>query len=294
MEIDETVMTMNPLPPHITVDDSSVAASKAHTEPSAPVDLPTPGTGLNNLDLYKDASGDLSICADRSLTVSAQGSIPTVTGGSLHHIVEDTAAWTESDHSGHSTHIIHGGISHSFNGFGPGAYSKYGTASQFHDHTTGSICNTFEQAQQSFKFYYASDSSLASNPAHSLDPNVTAGTTLGVNSITIVTDNAISSNGLTILDVFSNEEAQVTTVPSSSETQAPCNIILLVPVKKSAKMCPGSSNTPRGLCSIDWYTNNPRGTVAEFKVFYNNLQPAELKRYEDLAKENQPEKAGKS
>ncbi|KAF8804529.1 hypothetical protein BYT27DRAFT_7213718 [Phlegmacium glaucopus] len=52
-------------------------------------------------------------------------------------------------------------------------------------------------------------------------------------------------------------------------------------------MCPGSSNTPRGLCSIEWYTNNPRGTVAEFKVFYDNLQPAELKRYEDLAKENQ-------
>jgi hypothetical protein len=96
-------------------------------------------------------------------------------------------------------------------------------------------------------------------------------------------------------------------------------------VKKSVKMRVGSSNTPRqaimppfsifclklssyfrGLCSIDWCANNPGGTVAEFKVFYNNLHPAELKvrewcfflflwlsrahafhqRYEDLAKAN--------
>jgi hypothetical protein len=114
-----------------------------------------------------------------------------------------------------------------------------------------------------------------------------------------------------------------------SETQAPRNNQVqltvaapLAPVKKSMKMRPGSMNTARqafiqfsilinsqysnirGLCSIDWCGKNPRGTAAEFKIFYDNLHQDELKvreqciflflclfhashqKYEDLAKMN--------
>jgi hypothetical protein len=52
----------------------------------APMDLPAPvdtvGMVLNRTDLYRNISGDLSICAGTSLAISAQGPIPAVTGGS--------------------------------------------------------------------------------------------------------------------------------------------------------------------------------------------------------------------
>ena len=93
---------------------------------------------------------------------------------------------------------------------------------------------------------------------------------------------------------------------SPSETQALRNdqvqltvAVPSAPVKKSVKMRPGSLNTPRqafiyhflfsflnslfqysnirGLCSIDWCRKNPQGSAAEFKVFYDNLNPDELK-----------------
>jgi hypothetical protein len=101
-----------------------------------------------------------------------------------------------------------------------------------------------------------------------------------------------------------NKQVQVTSaILSSSKTQleAPHNDqvqhTVAVPsatVKKSVKMRPGSLNTSRqafipfsifplklspnlrGVCSIDWCRKNPRGTAAEFKVFYDNLHPTEL------------------
>jgi len=66
-------------------------------------------------------------------------------------------------------------------------------------------------------------------------------------------------------------------------------------VKKPGKMQPGGSNTPRygsseisnllalsssrNLCSREWCLNNPAGTTAEFKQYFNNLPALELKVY---------------
>jgi hypothetical protein len=130
-------------------------------------------------------------------------------------------------------------------------------------------------------------------------------TTLSVDSIPMVTDDAISPNETTLGPPIPLQNRP--TIPPTPETQVPHNGQVqqltaaipsapgpLAPVKRSAKMRPGSSNTPRhviipflisssrilsfrGLCSIDWCARNTRGTVAEFRVFYDNLQPAEMK-----------------
>jgi hypothetical protein len=105
-------------------------------------------------------------------------------------------------------------------------------------------------------------------------------TALSVNSIPMVMDNAISPNKTTLGAPIPLQN--MPTIPPTPETQVPHNEQVqqltatissapgpLAPVKRSAKMHPGSLNTPRhviipflisssrilsfrGLCSIDW------------------------------------------
>ncbi|KAF8232120.1 hypothetical protein L208DRAFT_26825 [Tricholoma matsutake] len=55
------------------------------------------------------------------------------------------------------------------------------------------------------------------------------------------------------------------------------------PMKKPAKMQPGTSGTARALCSQDWCKANPRGTTAEFQSYDSSLTKDELQKYEALS-----------
>lgn len=55
------------------------------------------------------------------------------------------------------------------------------------------------------------------------------------------------------------------------------------PMKKPAKMRPGTSGTARALCSQDWCKANPRGTTAEFQSYDSSLTKDELQKYEALS-----------